>query len=205
MKIFSPDGALYRFMQRLTQCVFLNFLWVVFSLPVITVGASTAAVFAVTRRMLDEEEGHIWPEFWKGFKDNLKMGIPMGLLTILAAWAVYLDFQLFSAAKEHSVVFLCIGIFAAYIFSFSLLYVYPLMARYENTFLNTIKNSFRISMKFFLRSVLLIIAVAFEVAVLIFNMHTLIIGILVGPVLVIYTISFAARGIFNKLEENPQT
>ena len=190
-------------MVRFTDCVKLNFLWLLCSLPLVTFGASTAAAFSVSMKMLKDEEGHIGADFFKAFRENLKQGIAMSFITAICAWVLYLDFQIFNTAAEHNTVFLIIGIIAAYVFSFSLLYSFALIARYENTLLNTIRNSFRISMKFFLRSLLLLIVIAAETAVFIWNTKTLIIGLLIGPVLVISTISWTANGIFAKLEKEP--
>lgn len=200
MKIFSPDGKLYKFMVRFTDCVKLELLWLLCSLPVITLGASTAAAFSVTLAMVRDEEGKIAADFFKAFKTNLKQGIAMTFITLLCIWAVYLDLQLIHA--ENGVVFLIIAMIAIYVFTFSLLYAYPLIARYENTLINTIRNSFRMSMKYFFRSLLLAVAVAAEIALFIWNGTTIIIGIIVGPVLVMYTISWVANGIFDKIEKD---
>ncbi|MBR4223221.1 MAG: YesL family protein [Oscillospiraceae bacterium] len=200
MKIFSPDGKLYKFMVRFTDCVKLELLWLLCSLPVITLGASTAAAFSVTLAMVRDEEGKIAADFFKAFKSNLKQGIAMTFITLLCIWAVYLDLQLIHA--ENGVVFLIIAMIAIYVFTFSLLYAYPLIARYENTLINTIRNSFRMSMKYFFRSLLLAVAVAAEIALFIWNGTTIIIGIIVGPVLVMYTISWVANGIFDKIEKD---
>ncbi len=203
MKFFSPESKLYKAMVGFTDAVKLSLLWFVFSLPIITSGASTAAAFSVAMKMLKNEEGHISSDFWSAFKANIKQGIAMSFITIICAWVLYLDFQIFNSASEHNTVFLIIGIIAAYVFSFSLLYAFPLIARYENTLLNTIRNSFRISMKFFLRSLLLIVAVALEAAVFLWNTKTLIVGVIIGPAVIITTISWVANGIFEKLEKEP--
>lgn len=129
----------------------------------------------------------------------------MSVITIVCVWAVYLDFRIFNAAEENSVVFLIIGIVSAYILGFSLLYAYPLLARYENTVMNTLKNSFRISMKYFLRSLLLVILVAFELAVMFWSLETLILLVLVGPAFVMLTVSSFAMIIFRELEKVPGT
>ena len=60
----------------------LNFLWLLFSLPIVTIGASTAAAFSVTLKMVDEREGYIAKQFWTAFQGNLKQGIPTGLLNL---------------------------------------------------------------------------------------------------------------------------
>lgn len=202
---FSPDSKPYKFMVRLTDVVKLNLLWLLFSLPVVTVGISTIAVYTVTLRMTEDKEGYVGREFLQAFKSNWKQGIPMSFITIICAWAVYLDFQIYGAAEEHSIVFLIIGIIAAYVFTFSLLYVYPLLARYDNTIVASLKNSFRIGMKYFLRSLLLIIILAFEIAVILWNTTTMFVGLLIGPVFIMFTVSGFAMGIFRELEKIPGT
>ena len=206
---FSPDSKLYKFMTRLTDVFVLNVMWLVFSLPIVTIGASTIAACSVTLHMAEDTEGHAAKDFLKAFKANIKQGIPMTFITLICVWAVYLDFQIYGAEADmgHSgaLIFLIIGIVAAYIFAFSLLNVYPLLARYENSIINSLKNSFRISMKFFLRSLLLLILVAFEAAVIMWNTTTLFVGLLIGPVFILFTISSFAIRIFRELEKTPGT
>ena len=202
---FSVDSKLYKFMSKLTDLFKLNFLWLVFSLPIVTLGISTTAAYTVALKMAENQEGYIAGDFLKAFKANWKQGLVMSFITIICVWAVYLDFRIFSVVEENSYVFLIIGIVAAYVLGFSLLYAYPLLARYENTVLNTLKNSFRISMKYFLRSLLLVILIAFEIAVMFWNLATLILILIVGPAFVMLTVSSFAMIIFRELEKVPGT
>lgn len=198
---FSVDSKLYRFMGKLTDLFKLNFLWLVFSLPIVTLGISTTAAYTVALKMAEGQEGYIARDFIAAFKSNWKQGLVMSFVTIICIWAVYLDFQIFIA--DGSWIFLAVGIVAAYIFVFSLLYAYPLLARYENSLINTLKNSFRISMKYFLRSLLLVFLVAFEIAVMIFNFTTYILIVIVGPAFVMLTVSSFAMIIFRDIEKTP--
>ena len=202
---FSVDSKLYKFMSKLTDLFKLNFLWLVFSLPIVTLGISTTAAYTVALKMAENQEGYIAGDFLKAFKANWKQGLVMSFITIICVWAVYLDFRIFSVVEENSYVFLIIGIVAAYVLGFSLLYAYPLLARYENTVLNTLKNSFRISMKYFLRSLLLVILIAFEIAVMFWSLATLILILIVGPAFVMLTVSSFAMIIFRELEKVPGT
>lgn len=202
---FSVDSKLYRFMSKLTDLFKLNFLWLVFSLPIVTLGISTTAAYTVALKMAEGQEGYIGGEFLKAFKANWKQGLVMSFITIICVWAVYLDFQIFRAAEENSYVFLILGIVAAYVLGFSLLYAYPLLARYENTVINTLKNSFRISMKYFLRSLLLVLLIAFETAIMFWNTATLILIVIAGPAFVMLTVSSFAMIIFRELEKVPGT
>lgn len=197
---FSPDSKLYRFMCRLTDVVKLNLLWLLFSLPVVTVGISTIAAYTVTLQMAEDTEGRVAHDFVKAFRANWKQGIPMTFITVICMWAVYLDFQIYNAVPDNSIFFLIIGIIAAYVFTFSLLYVYPLLARYENTVINCLKNSFSISMKYFMRSVALVLIVAFETALIMWNYTTVFVGVLMGPVCIMLTVSGFAMKIFRELD-----
>ena len=202
---FSTDSKLYRFMSKLTDLVKLNIMWLVFSIPIVTVGISTIAAYTVTLKIAEDEEGYIGRDFLKAFKENWKQGIPMSFITLLCIWSVYLDFQIYNVVEENAFVFLIIGIVTAYVFTFSLLYVYPLLARYENTILNSLKNSFRIGMKYFLRSLLLLFLSALEIVIMFFNNYTIIIVVIVGPAFLMLTVSTFAMAIFRDLEKIPGT
>ena len=204
--LFSPEGKLYKFMSGFTDVFKLNMLWLLFSLPIVTMGAATIAVSTVTLHMVDEEEGHVGAEFLAAFKSNLRQGIAMSFFTIIPAWALYLDFQIANSdVVENPLFLLILGLVSAYIIIFSLLYVYPLLARYENTVLGSLKNSFRISMKYFMRSLLLLAILVLELALIFWSETTIFIGILIGPVFVNYTISGFASAIFKELEKIPGT
>ena len=67
-QLFSPEGSVMLFITRLVNSVWLNILWFVFSIPIITVGASTTALFYVSLKMARNEEGNITSQFFQAFK-----------------------------------------------------------------------------------------------------------------------------------------
>lgn len=203
MKFFSVESPLYQFMQRLWDILKLNFMWIIFCIPIITIGGSTIAAFSVLLRMSEDQEGDVIKDFWKAFRENWKQGIFIGLLPPICFEAVYLDFQLYNAMENGGLGILIMGCFSAYIFIFCLLYVFPLLARYDNTVINSIKNSFRIGMKFFGRTFLLLAIIALEVVIIFWNSTTKFVGVLIGPACIMFTISGVAMHIFRKIEEDP--
>ena len=195
---FSPEGKLYQFMTRLYDILKLNFLWILCSLPIITVGVSTIAAFTITLRMVENTEGNIAIPFFKAFKQNLKQGIPMTFITILGAWAVYLNFEVFRVAE--SAFFLITAIISGYIVTFSLIYAFPLLARYENTVVKTLVNSFRISMRYFFRSVFVAFIFALGVVLMSWSATTMLVGLLIGPASIFLAMSGPAMSVFRKIE-----
>lgn len=190
-------------MQSLWDILKLNFMWIIFCIPIVTIGGSTIAAFSVLLRMSEDQEGNVIKDFWKAFRENWKQGIFIGLLPPICFEAVFLDFQLYNAVENGGLGILIVGCFSAYIFIFCLIYVFPLLARYDNTVINSIKNSFRIGMKFFGRTFLLLAIIAVEVLIIFWNPTTKFVGALIGPACIMYTISGVAMHIFRKIEEDP--
>lgn len=203
MKFFSVESSFYRFLMKFLDVLKLNFMWILFSLPVVTVGASTVAAMSVALKMVDDEEGYIGRSFLKAFKENWKQGTILWVITVIASYAVYLDFQLFEAVPENPVLFLVIGMVSAFVIILALLYSYPLLARYENTLFKTIQNSLDISRKYFGRTLLLIVVVGVEFLVFQFNSTMIFFGIIIGPAFVIFTIASFSKRIFQEIEKEP--
>ncbi len=203
MKFFSVDGGLYKFISRLWDVIKLNFLWLLFSLPIVTMGAATVAAYSVTLKMVDDAEGYVARQFVKAFKENLKQGIPLGLIFLFCSYVVYLDFELFQKVEGNPIYLLAFGIVAAFIFIMAFIYAFPLSARYENTLIGTIKNSVNIATRYFLRTLALVAVLAVEVVVFLFNSTTMFFGILIGPVCIMFTISGFAMHFFREIEKEP--
>lgn len=200
MRFFSVDSPLYKFISTFWVVVKLNFFWLLFSLPIVTIGASTTAAFAVGLKMADGSEGYIFQAFWAAFKENWKKGIPLGLLNLLIAYAAYLDFELFEKLEGNPFICLVMGMLAIAIGISGFMYSYALLARYENSFINTMKNSFEIYTRYFGRSIVMTAIVALEVVVMFWNTTTMYFMILIGPACIIYTISAGALYIFKDIE-----
>ena len=200
MKFFSVDSPLYKFMNRLMDVFKLNCMWLLCSLPIVTMGAATTAAYTITLKMVKDEEGYIAGPFWKEFKANLKKGSILGVIGMVASYAVYLDFQLYHAAKHHNIMFLIIGVVGVYLIFMHMVYAFPLMARYENSIINTMRNSYSIAAKFLGRTAFLAVLLVIEMAIIMWNLTTMFAGVLIGPACIIFTINGFANTFFEVIE-----
>lgn len=201
MRFFSVDSPFYRFISKFFDVLKLNFMWLLFSIPIVTIGASTAAAMSVALKMVDDEEGYVCRSFIKAWKENWKQGTVLGLLSALAIYAVYLDFQLFEVVEGNPIIFLIVGMISCFVVIMCLLYAYPLIARYENSLVRTIQNSFRIGRKYFARTVMLVFLLAVEYVLFNFNEIMLFFKIAVGPAVMLYTIAGVSKRIFLEIEK----
>ena len=200
MKIFSIDSPLYRGLTKIRDIFVLNLCWLIGSLPLVTIGVSCVAASDVALKMADEEEGYIARQFFRAYKVNLRQGIPLGIIMAVCCYIVYLDFEFVRASEKGSILLIVTGCVTAFVFLFSFLYAPALTARYVNTLPKILRNSFRISMKFFFRSVLTVLFVGIEVAAILWNYTTMFAGLLMGPALITCTICAMAKPVFKKLE-----
>ena len=199
MKFFSVDGKIYRFISRFWDLIKLNFLWLVCSLPIVTIGVSTTAAFSVMLKIIDDHEGYVARTFFKEFKANFKQGLVIGIISIIFIGAVVCDFLL----SKSSVGFAILGVLSGFMFSLALVYTYPLLARYENTVINSIKNSLKISFKYFGRTFFMIFICVVEAIIFSYpNFITLFVGILIGPMCIVMTIAANALIFFREIEKS---
>lgn len=201
MKFFSVDGPIYKFMSSFMQVFLLNLCFLVTSIPIVTIGASIVSMYDVMMRMVNNEEGYVVKQYFKAFKNNWKQGIPLGILNLIAVYAVYLDFALFNALEDPPIWVLIAGMLSAFYFLMIFLYAYPQVARYQNKLWIIMRNSFRIAIKYFGWTVLMIVIAALEIALFSWNVTLMFLGLLIGPGCVIYTLSAFMMIVFRKLEK----
>lgn len=156
--LFSPDSALMITMTQITDCIFLSLFWLLGCFPVVTIGASFAALYDASFRGLRKGDKHSWQRFWKVFKDNWKAGIvPTVLFLILAfllgkgmigLWnaAVYgqISWMLFAAGEFLGVT--ALGILSV---------AFPVLSRFENSLGMLLKNTLFLALANLPRTILL--------------------------------------------------
>ena len=149
MNIFSYDSKFSQIMIKLSFSSWLNVLWILCSLPIFTIGASTTALYSVTLKIADDAETNVTKQFFQAFKANFAQATRLWLI-LLAVGAVlgtdaYIVTHLRSASTGVPAVFwtlnLALLIAAAIVYVVLLIYIFPLIARFENNDKAMIKNS----------------------------------------------------------------
>ena len=146
-KIFNPDNPVFVFMGKIADLIMLNIVFILFCLPIFTIGASWTALMYVTVKMVKKEESYVIKDFWHSFKDNFKQATLIWLLVLLVTAIFTGDFLIYRAMPDMipKALIVVLGIMAFILFC-AALYVFPLLSHYENTIKNTIKNAFIVSL-----------------------------------------------------------
>lgn len=158
-KIFDCDGPYARAVNKVLDYLLLGCLWTIFSLPVVTIGASCTALYYTVNKVLRQGEEHPVQIFWHAFKSNFKQATIIWAVQLIAfvilgvdmyfVYSLYLD-QVVAA----DVVLICVVILA-FILMFTL-YLFPYIASFVNTTREVLKNCAIMTMINFLWSLLLL-------------------------------------------------
>ena len=88
------DSGIMRVLSKICDIVCLNVLWLVCSLPIITIGASTTALYTVMLKLVKNEEGYIFKGFLHAFKLNFKQSTIIWLILLLCGGVCFVDYRI---------------------------------------------------------------------------------------------------------------
>jgi uncharacterized membrane protein YesL len=146
-KLFDNDSLFGRIMTRIWVIVAANIMFVLFSIPVVTLGASYTALCYVCLRAVKEGDINPIGEFWKGFKMNFKQATIVETVLVLLGLFLYGDYKICTAASGAvaglkypilAIAFLVLGVG---------LYLFATMAAFEDSLKKLLSNSIFFAVK----------------------------------------------------------
>lgn len=202
------DSRFSRVLNRLTELILLNFIFILTCLPILTIGASVTALYSTALKMARNEEGYIFQGYFKDFAANFKQATAFWLIELL----LYFQLHVLSVAAAvnggymiqiYTVITWVLGI----LYSIYFLFVFPLTATFQNTFFRIAKNAFVmiISHLPWVLAAYLIVAIPLAVS---FGINTKILQfamlfwILIGFALVTFLSSFCLNRIFERYRDS---
>ena len=84
MRFNITDNVIVRALNKICDMVCLNVLWLICCIPIITIGASTTALYTIMLKMVKNEEGYIFRGFFKAFKSNFKQSTIIWIILFLS-------------------------------------------------------------------------------------------------------------------------
>ena len=156
MKFLSYDSRFSQILIKLSYTCWLNLLWIICSLPVFTIGASTTALYTVTLKMADDKESEITKTFFRAFKDNFAQATRIWLILLVIGAVLggdgYVAWHMRSQTTGLPAVLwtlnLALLIVAGIAYVIVMLYIFPLIARFVNNDRAMLKNAFLIGIHY---------------------------------------------------------
>lgn len=144
--MFQTDSWLIRFLTRLCDLMILNILLILACVTVVLSGDGVVSLYAVTLRMHRGTEDSPGKSFLRALRGNFISSVPATLLlfvdvTLIAA----LRQILYAETLVLSPVLFVFFVIAAFFLTALLSYLFPLLARFENSFLHHLGNAARMA------------------------------------------------------------
>lgn len=156
MRLFNYDSPFMQALGKMADLMWLNVLTLICCIPIITVGASLTAMNYMALKIVRDEECYITKGFFKSFKQNFKQATVIWLLLLVAIIVIISDFYVMSFTEfEFSNILRVVITVAAVFVAFVFLYVFPVLAKFENTIRRTLKNAFLLSIMQFPKTILM--------------------------------------------------
>lgn len=158
MSFLNINSTFMKYLGRFTDIMILGFWSIICCLPIITIGTSISATYSVTLKMVRDEECYITKDFFKGFKSNFKNSTIVWVCFLFIGIIFYINFQVMNGLtlKYETICRAMLIAIIVYLFFISG-YIFPLIARFENTMKQTIKNAIIMSLLALPKSIVILI------------------------------------------------
>lgn len=193
--IFELDSPYNRIITKTVQIVYLNFLWLICCLPIVTIGASTTALYYVAMRMARNEEGYITKDFMKSFKLNFRQATILWGIILLIGFILVQDYRYFNymgslLGKIGSILMLIV-------FTAVTIFLFPVLSRFDNTKRNIMKTAFYMAASHWPSTLILILMFAIAGYGIYASVAMMVMCLLLGGAFLAYGSSFLFNQIFN--------
>lgn len=205
--LFNYENPFIQFLVRVGDLMILNVLFILCSLPVVTLGASLTALHRVTQNMLFEQEEPLIKAFFRAFRQNFKQSTLVWLVELVVIVSLVCDVLLVMAyfdgglAKAMYILVAVLAILVAGVFS----YLMPLIARYENGMRQQVNNAVVLAIIKLPKTLLLMLLNLLPVILLLISVpvfvQTLIFWVIIGFAFVSFLTSSILKPVFRELEK----
>lgn len=142
MNFFRIDGPVYKWGTRIADWLALSIVWALCSIPLITIGASTTALFYVTTRQVSRREGYVTRDFFKSFRQNFFRATLVYIILLIPVVLAVLNFSVLNPlTRQNQYVMVFQIVFLGELAGIAM-YIFCLIARFKMSMSQYFKNAF---------------------------------------------------------------
>lgn len=209
--IFNLESPLMQMLTRVGDMILLNVLFLLCSLPVITFGASLAAMHRMMQEIVYETDTSTIKGFFRAFKANFKQATAVWLVVLLVIVSLVCDYLLIityfggTAGARWMIILLAV---LAVLVSCVTAYMVPLLVRYENKLRQHLNNAIILSIIKLPRTLGLLALNLLPVIILVLSidvfLETLVFWVFIGFAFTTYLETQILKPVFTELEQDTE-
>lgn len=144
--LFNPENKFWNFIGKIADVACMSLLWFLTSLPIVTIGASTAAFYSFTLDAVHDEEGKVLSTYFSAFRENFKKATLLWLLqlvlTAFLAVNLYAAWNFYLLKGVVGLGLLSLALFGLIVCTGTGFYLYPILVYYDFPVKKIITDSF---------------------------------------------------------------
>lgn len=191
------------FLNKMTDLILLNIIFIVCCAPVFTIGAAVTAMYYVCITSIRLGDGYVVKRFFKSFKKNFGQATLIWLF-MMTIWLI-MGFDLFFWYRLQitiSKVMFILSMIVAFVVLIISIYVFPVLAKLEGNIKTTIKNAAAFAIGYFPYSLIQFFLIVIFVYTNMVSVRMKTITVFIGFALLSYIRSFFVyRIMMNHIDE----
>lgn len=191
------DSPVIAFLNKATDLILLNVIWILTSLPIVTIGASTTAMYYVTIVSLRNGDGYVVQRYLKSFKENFKQAtllwLPMMCISIVMMFDLLFWYRLDTGFAK---IMFCLSMVVCVFLYMIMQYIFPVLAKLEGNIKVTITNAAKFAFGYLPYTFIIML---FSIGFIMINIHSLAMNAItsfIGIALLAYIKSFFYYKVF---------
>ena len=172
-KFLNSDNGVMRALSKIFDMGFLTLIYLVFCIPIVTIGAATTSLYYVSAKVIRHNRSYVWREFWSSFKTNFVQSTIVWVVTAILMVLLFFNLRIVDVSGEAKGGYL-IGAYLAILFVMLCVscYVYPIISRFGTRLSQILRLSLYCAFRHFLHTIVLLAILAASVALIYLGMIT---------------------------------
>lgn len=195
---FSVEGKFYTVTSKIVDLILLTLLWIVGCIPIVTILTSTASMYHTTVKCIRFDRGKVWEEFKEAYKKNLNQGVLLTVLFLAAGLVIaYLDRRVLALSKSgtDAVFYMTVAmLILTVLFLINVLWLIPVFSRFANTLGKIVQLTFVISIRYLIKSILMLLLLAVTVLLIWISLPL----VIICPALFMLALSYLTEPVLHR-------
>ena len=203
---FNIESPFMQLLTRVGDLIIVNFLFLVCCVPIVTIGAATAALHKVAQDIVHDTDNGIFKTFFRAFRANFRQATVLWLLMLVFAAAMGCNYLLISGFAVGTLATVLKAVLVVFIGLVLVMasYMFPLMVRYTNTMRELAVNALILAVVKLPRTVGLVLLYAMPLLILLLSLetflNTLVFWLTIGFGFTAYMAATLLKPVFVELE-----
>lgn len=159
-RFFNTDNAVMRVLAKIFDIGWLSIVYVLFCVPIVTIGAATTSLYYVGAKVLRKDRSYVWTEFWRSFKQNFVPATIMWVIIAAIYGLLYFNINMVGLTDAESQyggylagAYIALGVIVACVMS----YAFCVLSRFDMKVGKIFRFSLYLAFRHFLHTLLLLL------------------------------------------------